>query len=261
LGVVHEQALIASGVTVHLRQASHLRTGCTVVLVDETGERTMYPDRGANSALRTVDIPEMLFRTATHLHVSGYSLLNESTRPAALAAIALARERRLSWSVDPASASLLMHVGPHRFRDWTRGATLCFPNLDEGMVLTGKQDAETIESELSQDYRVLVLKLGADGARVVANGTRIEAPSGSLESTEVVDTTGAGDAFCAAFLATWARQDSLREALERASAAAGRAVARVGARQANAVWRKLLEASPSVPDGAVPLKPSMPSAG
>lgn len=245
MGVAHERALIASGVTVHLRKVGHLRTGCTAVLVDETGERTMFPDRGANSALLPTDVPESLLRAGSHLHVSGYSLLNDSTRPAALAAIALARERRLPWSVDPASASLLVNVGPARFRDWVRDATLCFPNLDEGAVLTGKDDVAGITSELGQDYGVLVLKLGRDGACVVSNGETIEAPPSPVGPAGIVDTTGAGDAFCAAFLATWVRSDSLSAALKEASAAAARAVTHVGAREANATWHKMLTAAPN----------------
>ena len=47
----------------------------------------MLSDPGANAALSPDDLPHDLFAPGNHIHVSGYTLLSEGARPAALAAI------------------------------------------------------------------------------------------------------------------------------------------------------------------------------
>ncbi|HEY0639274.1 MAG TPA: PfkB family carbohydrate kinase, partial [Pseudonocardiaceae bacterium] len=85
-------------------------TGAIVALVAD-GDRTMLADRGANLALSTVDIPDPLPRNG-HLHLSGYTLLHERPRRAAIAALAAARAAGLTVSVDPASEAPLRAAGP-----------------------------------------------------------------------------------------------------------------------------------------------------
>ena len=62
-------------------------TGTVIVLVDATGERTMVPDSGANSGLSADYLPKAEFRAGRHLHLSGYTLLNPSSREAGIAAL------------------------------------------------------------------------------------------------------------------------------------------------------------------------------
>ena len=81
------------------------------MIVEPTGERTMLPDRGANAALAPADLPVDELRAATHLHLSGYTLLDPGSRAAGLVALEHAREAGLSVSVDPASAAPLAAAG------------------------------------------------------------------------------------------------------------------------------------------------------
>ena len=90
LGRAAGRALAASGVEVHLRVAPGQRTGVVVALVDAAGQRSMLTDRGANLHLDEADLGPGLFGAGRHLHLSGYELLDEATRPAARAALALA---------------------------------------------------------------------------------------------------------------------------------------------------------------------------
>jgi sugar/nucleoside kinase (ribokinase family) len=187
------------GVTPHLVRDPSLATGKVFVLVDGAGERTMITDRGAGEALSPEDLPETLFHGG-HLHLSGYTLSGGSRRATALRALRLANEAGMSASVDPSSVPLLQSIGPERFLEWTRGADLCFPNLEEGMLLTSSEDPYRIAEELLSCYAGVVLKLGPKGALYAsADGERIRLPAAPAR---VVDTTGAGDALCAGFLAS-----------------------------------------------------------
>ena len=216
-----------AGVEAHLAHDPSLRTGKVFVLVDGAGERTMITDRGAGEALGPNDLPEDLFGGG-HLHLSGYTFSGGSRREAAAKALRLARDAGMTVSVDPSSVPLLGSIGPERFLGWTRRADLLFPNLAEGETLTGERDPDLILEKLLSHYPAVALKLGPEGA-VYADGTgnplRVPAALARAE-----DTTGAGDAFCAGFLAAWLDGGSPEEALRRGAGVAARAVGRVGAR-------------------------------
>ena len=215
------------GVIPHLVQDPLLGTGKVFVLVDGAGERTMITDRGAGEALSPEDLPEVLFRGG-HLHLSGYAFSGGSRRETALRALRLALEAGMSVSVDPSSVPLLGAIVPERFLEWTRGADLCFPNLEEGALLAGEKDPDLIAERLLSCYSGIVLKLGAEGTMYAgASGERSRLPA---VPARVVDTTGAGDALCAGFLATWLSGAPPAEALRRGINLAARVVEQPGGR-------------------------------
>jgi sugar/nucleoside kinase (ribokinase family) len=216
-----------TGVKSCLARDPSLATGKVFVLVDGAGERTMITDRGAGEALGPDDLPETLF-AGGHLHLSGYTLSGGSRRETALKAPRLARGAGMTVSVDPSSVSLLDSVDPDRFLEWTRGADLLFPNLTEGEILTGERTPARIVEKLLPYYSAVVLKLGPEGALYADGaGNLLREPAAPVR---VEDTTGAGDAFSAGFLAAWLDGEPPAEALRRGAGLAGRAVGRVGAR-------------------------------
>ncbi|MEW2355522.1 PfkB family carbohydrate kinase [Spirillospora sp. NPDC029432] len=223
----HTAALAAAGVDARLAADPRAATGRIVVLA-EGGRRDMYTDRGANLNLSPADLPDELLDGVRLLHVSGYSLFHPGVRDAVGGLMARARERGVAVSVDPGSAAFLAASGPEAFRAWARGARLIFPNLDEGRLLTGLRDPSDIATALTADHPVVALKLGADGVLVAADdGTRLRLPSAPAE---VVDPTGAGDAFCAGFLTAWAESRPLETCARNGLSAAATAIAAVGAR-------------------------------
>ncbi len=216
-----------AGVRAHLAYDPALATGKVFVLVDGAGERTMITDRGAGKDLSPEDLPGSLFSSG-HLHLSGYSLSGGSRRETAREAHRLAREAGMSVSVDPSSVPLLEEVGPECFLELTRGVDLCFPNLEEGTLLAGETDPDRIAEALLAHYPAIVMKLGSEGALYAeAEGERVRLPA---EPAQVVDTTGAGDALCAGFLAVRLSDGPPDEALRRGVELAALAVERVGAR-------------------------------
>lgn len=226
-GTFLEGEMERAGVVSHLARDTSLSTGKVFVLVDGAGERTMITDRGASENLHPNDLPNTLF-TEGHLHLSGYTFSGGTRRKTALEALRLAGEAGMTVSVDPSSVPLLGSVGPDRFLEWTGGADLLFPNLTEGETLTGESAPDLILKSLLAHYSAVVLKLGPDGA-VYADGTGTshQVPSAAARAE---DTTGAGDAFSAGFLAAWLERGSPAEAMRRGAGVAARAVGRVGAR-------------------------------
>ncbi|WP_026421567.1 carbohydrate kinase family protein [Actinokineospora inagensis] len=192
-------------------------TGCVVLLVDATGQRTMFPDRGANALLRSTDLPAL--DGAKHLHLSGYVLLDSATRRAGVDILTAARAAGLTTSVDPQSASLIDDADA--FREILRGVDLLLPNHNEYIALG--------ERHVLTAVGAAAVTRGAQGAYWVDSTQKVEEPAAA---TECVDTTGAGDAFNAGALKAWLAGARPRDVLRAGVAASALAVARTGAQPA-----------------------------
>ena len=216
-------SLSALGVDTRLALDPERPTGTCVVLVAPDGERTMFPDAGANDALMAGDLPDDLLVDGDHLHVAGYALLRDGSREAALSAIQHARSSGMTVSVDPSSAALVSG----RLLQLVRGVDLLLPNGPEACALTDADDPEAAAQSLAAVFPEVVVTLAEDGA-LWTDGPevlRVEA----APAAEVVDSTGAGDAFAAGLLAARAGGAGPREQLEAGCALAVRAVRVPGA--------------------------------
>ena len=213
-----------TGVDARLAVDPELPTGTCVVLVGPDGERTMVPDAGANDALEEGDVPDELLERGGHLHVAGYALLREGSRPAARGAIGRALRAGMSVSVDPSSSALLSP----EFLDWADGAGLLLPNVPEALALTGEPDPELAARALAGRFEEVVVTLGAEGALWTDGDEVVRVAAVAVEAAE--DSTGAGDAFAAGLLAARVAGAPVAEALAAGSRLAARAVAQSGAR-------------------------------
>ena len=174
-GVIAAQGLERYGVDVRGPTVQG-RTGTVVSLVAADGSRTMASDRGVSPDLRTeeVDTDWVLEET---LHVPVYSLVREPIATAALRAAELAE----FVSVDLSSWSVIQDFGPDRLRARLEA-------LDPDVVFANEAEEEAIGGRLGR--ALWIVKLGARGARF-GNELLPALPA------DVVDTTGAGDAFAA----------------------------------------------------------------
>lgn len=224
-----DMELMGYGVDARLVMDPERHTGTCVVMVTHKGERTMLSDPGANSALSPDDLPHDLFTPGAHLHVSGYTLLSEGSRAAALAALDFAGRTGMSTSVDAGSAAPLERGGAEPFLELSSSAVLLFVNTAQAKILTGRDDPEAAARVLTAWYPQVVIKMGADGALFYANGrpaVKVQAPP----VERIVDGTGAGDAFVAGFLPAWLDKKPPTEALASGCRLAAHALGLVGAR-------------------------------
>ncbi len=225
-----DMELMGYGVDARLVMDPERPTGTCVVMVTHKGDHTMLSDPGANAALSPEDLPKDLFTPGSHLHVSGYTLLNAGSRQAVLTALSHADRAGMSISVDGASSAPLERVGAEPFLQLTNGATLLFVNAAQGKVLTGRDDPGQAARVLNAWYPHVVMKLGGDGAMMYSNGRPdpVRVPAQPVE--RIIDGTGAGDAFCAGFLPAWLDNKPPGEALAGGCRLAARALILVGAR-------------------------------
>ncbi len=158
--------------------------GVVVSLVDETGERSMFPDRGVATLLDPGEL-EREWLECDHLHVSGYALMAEPVASAAIRAVELAREYGARVSVDLSSWSAIRDTGPPRLRRIVEllRPDVVFANAEEDEIFGGPVPGAR-----------WILKRGADGCSFDGD----QQPA--LPVPTVVDTIGAGDALAAGFV-------------------------------------------------------------
>ncbi|MFC4694911.1 carbohydrate kinase family protein [Geodermatophilus arenarius] len=219
--------LAAAGVGLAVRTVHGAASGTIVSLVEPDGERSMLADRGANLDLRPDDLPPPL--PGAHLHLSGYTLLDERPRAAGLAALAAARAAGCTVSLDPASTGPLAGYGVDRWLADTAGVDLLLPNADEARLLSGCADVTDAARALAARHGAVAVTLGGDGALWAAGTAVLHRPA---RPARVVDTTGAGDAFTAGLLAVWLGGPDAdpAAALDAGLARAAEVVGRPGAR-------------------------------
>lgn len=185
------------------------RSGVVVSIVGRDGERAMASDRGVAPTLSADELEPAWFEGCTQLHLSGYSLMSSPIDGAAMRAAELARGGGAAVSADLASSRVIADYGPERLRKLLQ-------ELDPELVFANEEEREAIGSAAAPEA-TWVVKRGAAGSAIERVGERSE--FGAVPA-EVVDTTGAGDAFAAGYLVG---------GIELAIATAARCVSNLGA--------------------------------
>lgn len=221
--VSRQAAILESyGVKPFLQGDEDLQTGKIVVLV-EGQNRSFLTDRGANKNLDLAQIPDELFGDA--LYISGYSVFDQNLlRIQNL--ISRARARGVVIC-DPGSAGYISDHNVNAFLAAINGVDILVPSLEEGRVLTSEDRPEHIAGQLAARFSLVALTLGERGVQLAwgENNLRVNGFDADL-----VDATGAGDAFAAKFLTGLLSMQEPEVAATEANRMAAKAVASIGGR-------------------------------
>jgi len=196
-------ALAADGVQVRAVRVAGARTGRIGVLVEAGGgQRSFVTERGAALRLRPEDVRPDWLEGAAALHLPAYSLLDQPLGDAGLAAARLAHQAAALVTVDLSSSGPLLARGRQAALSLLMSAApdLLFATRDETRALVGGKHDE----RLLEIAPVAIVKRGRKGATILArDGHRTLKFEVATTSIQATDTTGAGDAFNAGFLAAW----------------------------------------------------------
>jgi sugar/nucleoside kinase (ribokinase family) len=212
-----------------LRFTREAATGKCLALISEIdAERTMCTDLGAAVSLHDFEGFRDQLCTARIGHFEGYALFGDAFRRAVVGAMDLVVASGGKVSIDASDPSVIRAV-PDTFRDiLERHARICFLNEEEATRLTGRDDPRAAVREVAAmgALEVVVVKLGARGSLVGAEGEIFEIP---VRSVQAIDTTGAGDAYAGGFLFGLTRGWHPARCGNLASAIAGLTCAQIGA--------------------------------
>lgn len=240
------RSLVAEGVeTSGVCVDGDTATSATVALVAGNGERAFLHAVGGNGRLHANEVDLEGTGPARILHVGGAGLM-PSLDGAPLAGVC-ARARSLGMTV-----SLDTAWNPsgqwENVRVVLRHVDYFLPSIEEAQRILGEETPEAIaDAAMELGVAVVVIKMGHRGCYVHrgpgATGTYIPAIA-----VEVADTTGAGDAFCAGFLAAVVRGWSVERCARAGNAVGALAVRAAGAVEGIRSWQEsvaLMEAPPS----------------
>jgi fructokinase len=196
--------IAASGASVEaiIISQQHL-TGVAVVTLDEQGDRDFlfYRHDCADVNYTPEEVRADLIQGARILHVNSLVLASPVSASAQRHAVALAQAAGILISVDPNLRPLLWESREAMIaaaREVVAVATILKIGEDELQIITGIADTEAaLESIWHEGLRVVAITRGAAGAIILTRSARVSLPGVAVK---VVDTTGCGDSFMAAFL-------------------------------------------------------------
>ncbi len=208
-----------------VQQSDGVLTGLFFIVVTPDGQRTMFGSRGANAELSAPAGGASYLEGVQAVYLVGYNFLSASVAAVAEQLLEQAHQRDAWVSLDVGMAP--SQQIPQKILQVARKVDILFAGQDEARALTGKPGAtEALGALEACGVCEVVMKRGEKGSLFLENGVLHEVPAFSVK---VADTTGAGDAFVAAFLRARLHGWSKAEAALVANAAGAVAASRVGA--------------------------------
>jgi len=220
------RTLASHGVDVgNVQRTSAALTGLLYINVTPNGQRTFFGSRGANRLLSRLPGASQVLRRAKAVSMMGYSFLDAGPEATA---------KQLLKAVHANGGWVSLDIGmepseqiPGKILQIAKQVDLVFVSSDEATVLTGVRGPRKAYQQLQKaGAGTVVMKLGKSGCLILHEGELCHVPSFAVRT---VDTTGAGDAFAAAFLQARLRGWTHVEAALAANAAGAAAAATAGA--------------------------------
>ncbi len=184
----------------HVQRDPERTTGVCIVLVTPNAERTFLSHRGANAFLE--EPAHGVWDGVERVHVCGHALLRGPQRTTTLALLDAARHRHIPASLD-LCLPLIREHGPTLRAQFAAFDLVLANEAELGLLALGDMETASAERFDEAVHRLdvagahtLVVKRGALGS-VVVRSSRTAVPAFEVNA---VDSTGAGDAFVAAFL-------------------------------------------------------------
>lgn len=217
--------LTANGVeTSGIMVSEGVSTGANLIMVNEIGENAICHTGGANLLLSIEDIDEQ----NELIHQADAIVLQlEIPQHTVAYVIEEARHHRIPVILNPAPAP----KGPETINPSLFNVDVLIPNQNETSCLCGEPVHDAHSAKLAgsalvaRGAKAVVVTLGRRGAMAITADQIFRIPS---FNAKVVDTTGAGDAFCGAFSVAYAKDKDLKQATRFAAAAGALACNRFG---------------------------------
>ena len=198
-------------------------SGSVLGFVDKKGARALYINPGVNDTIKLDEVNSRYVSQAQFLHLTSFvGEQSFQTQKKLLDIIA----DNVKVSFDP--GALYARKGFLNLEPIIRRAYVLMPNAIELELLTGEIDyRKGADVIIGKGVKIVAVKLGGEGCYVTDGQERHRI---SPFKVEVVDTTGAGDAFCAGFLYGLVNNRSLFECGRLGNFVASRCIMKMGAR-------------------------------
>jgi len=197
-------------------------SGIVMGFVDEMGERALYVAPGVNNQIEFKEISLEYIEKSKFLHLTSFVGQKPfETQKKALKEIS----EEVHVSFDP--GTLYARKGLEKLKPILEKTFIVFPSSEELKTITGKDYKEAVKILFSLGVSIVAVKLGGKGCYVTDGREEYLIEPFKVE---VVDTTGAGDAFNAGFLYGLLRSRDLYKCGKLGNFVASRCIMKMGAR-------------------------------
>jgi len=204
---------------------SKRKTGLTVIMQRDSW-RNMLTYPGTISDLRLDELDLEYLSSATHFHLSSY-YLQRGLQADIHTLFKTMKSAGLTTSLDCNDDPDDRWKGG--IREALQHVDIFMPNAREAMLITRTQDVQSAAKYLGQIVRLVVVKLGAEGAIARRGEETWSSPALKLQ---VVDPVGAGDSFNAGFLHEYLKGSDVQTCLAAGNLAGALSVTRAGGTEA-----------------------------
>jgi len=229
LGDIFNHDMRSLGIDIRLEPAiTGAPTARSHILITSDGQRTMNTYLGACTELGVADVTAATIGAPKALLIEGYVWDIEEGPSLARKAMDIAAENGTAVAL---SLSDSFCVERHRasFEQAVRGGVdIVVADEDEINVLMGTEDFDDTLEAIHDYDNLFVMTRSAQGSVIVKGDYRYVHEATAVD--EVIDTTGAGDAYCAGFLFGWVNDKSLEECARIGTVCATAVIQQVGAR-------------------------------
>ena len=229
LGEIFNHDMRSLGVDIRLAPSPDgAPTARSHIMITADGQRTMNTYLGACTELGVADITRETFGKPKAVLVEGY-VWDIAEGPAlARKAMELARKARATVALS-LSDSFCVERHKESFAEAIRdGVQIVVADEDEINALMGTDDFDDTLEALRDYQNLFVMTRSARGSVIVHRGERHVQEATPVD--KVIDTTGAGDAYCAGFLYGWVHDKSLAECARAGTLCATAVIQQLGAR-------------------------------
>lgn len=231
LGAVFRRDLAALGIAVPVGDDTNgVGTGRSVIMVTPDGQRTMSTYLGACECLAPGDMPDVLPRETAILLIEGYHFDTPCGARNVAHAVELARGVGARVALTPSDPACVARQRAAMLALIEGACDILIGNEVELAALSGAPDPLSALHWATDHVRCVALTRSANGALVADGGPVAEIAAAPV--AEVVDTTGAGDAFAAGFLVRLAQGAAVDAAGRAGAERAAMVIGHLGARQA-----------------------------
>jgi sugar/nucleoside kinase (ribokinase family) len=199
--------------------------------LDGSVDRTMFAYDGLSADFSKVKLDLSLIKNYQVLYIEGYSF-NEKSKDTIFKAIDFAKKNGVKVAFTPSSP----HLVKQYMNDYNKiidSSDILFTTLAEVNALYSEDsnDEDRI-NKLSKRVDVAIITDGKNGSMITSSkgSKKIQMPAAVVNTTDIVDTTGAGDGYAAGFLYRYTKGYSIEDSAKAGSIVAGEVIRDISAR-------------------------------
>ena len=211
-----------------LKTEQKTQTSASVVVIDQSGERSFLHCKGANAVLREEDINLEAVDKCDMVFVTGSFLMDCFDGVGTMNFLKKCKEMGkttfldVCWDASGRWGELLDMAMPY--------IDYLMPSIDEAILIAGKEEPDEIAQVfMDKGVKNVIIKLGSKGSYLRKEGETKGQVFPPFYVEHPVDTTGAGDSFCSGFLAAFAAGKEPEECMVFANATGAQCVTAMGA--------------------------------